>query len=203
MSGIRAMLMIGPTGAGKSPLGDLIERKGFKGSRCFHFDFGSQLRWVSSASSPPEGFSLEEHAFVRGVIEDGLLLEDEHFHIAGKILERFVRMKGISGGDIIVMNGLPRHAGQARDADRLVDIERLIVLECTALAVYERISSNAGGDRAGRTDDDLGLIEKKLAIFKDRTAPLIDYYAKTIRNIHKVQVTATSTASDVYAEIVS
>ncbi|MCX7427258.1 MAG: hypothetical protein NTW96_16720 [Planctomycetia bacterium] len=41
-----AMLLLGPTGSGKTPLGDLLERRGLGGRRCVHFDFGAHLRRI-------------------------------------------------------------------------------------------------------------------------------------------------------------
>ena len=40
----KAILLLGPTGSGKSPLGDELEANGLNGRRCLHFDFGRRLR---------------------------------------------------------------------------------------------------------------------------------------------------------------
>jgi adenylate kinase len=83
---IGSILLIGPTGAGKSPLGDHIERQGLAGRRCHHFDFGHQLRTIAEENSPPEEFTTAEHLFIREVLEKALLLERRHFPIAKKIV---------------------------------------------------------------------------------------------------------------------
>ena len=44
----KAVLLVGPTGCGKSPLGQLLERLGLKGMRCLHFDFGKRLRKINA-----------------------------------------------------------------------------------------------------------------------------------------------------------
>jgi len=41
-----AVLLLGPTGAGKTPLGEMIEARGLWGMSCLHFDFGANLRAV-------------------------------------------------------------------------------------------------------------------------------------------------------------
>jgi hypothetical protein len=41
-----ALLLLGPTGAGKTPLGDWLEAHGLWGRPCHHFDFGANLRAV-------------------------------------------------------------------------------------------------------------------------------------------------------------
>ncbi len=193
-----ALLLIGPTGAGKTPLGDLFEQKGINGTRCLHFDFGSRLRSIAREGSPPKGFDRREHSFIRDVLEKGLLLEDEHFPIAEKIVLHFMEQKGYQEGDLLVLNGLPRHQGQAEDMKRLVTFRGLLVLDCAPEDVLVRISGNSGGDRAGRPDDDIGLVRKKLEIFSERTEPLIRYFSSAGTGVVRLKVTADSSASRIY-----
>lgn len=200
---LASLLLIGPTGVGKTPFGSYIEEKGLGGKRCVHFDFGHQLRTVADSAAPPAGFGSAEHSFVRKVLVQGLLLENEHFHIAVKILDSFARSRDFRHGDMMVLNGLPRHEGQARDMDCVVDIRGLIVLECTPEDVFERIRLNAGGDRTGRDDDGIDMVRKKLEIFTSRTEPLIQYYEKAGRNIFRVRVGVSSTAEEVYRSFIS
>jgi len=47
-------------------------------------------------------------------------------------------------------------------------VTAVISLECTPEVVCERIGQNAGGDRAGRSDDDLPAIAEAAA-FQERT----------------------------------
>jgi adenylate kinase len=200
---IHAILLIGPTGVGKTPFGEYLEKRGLGGRRCLHFDFGHQLRAIAGLGTPPDGFSREDHSFIRDVLEKGLLLENEHFHIAQKTLDMFLRDRGFSGRDILVLNGLPRHTDQARDVDRKVKTEGIFVLDCDAEDVFRRIRENAGGDRAGRTDDSIGMVRRKLDIFRERTAPLIRHYAAAGCHVFMVKVTASSTVEDVYSDFVS
>lgn len=198
---IDALLLIGPTGAGKSPLGDLLETRGISGRRCHHFDFGHQLRTIASEEDPPEGFASAEHRFIGDVLEKALLLEREHFPIAEKILRLFLRRKQYRPGDVVVLNGLPRHEGQAADMDEILSVRWVAALECSPAVVYARIKGNTGGDRAGRDDDDMALIEKKLGIFMERTAPLLSHYADKGSSILRIGVTAEATAGIVYASL--
>ncbi len=199
----KAILLIGPTGAGKTPLGDLMERKGCNGGKCFHFDFGHQLRTVAGCGSTPEGFTLKEHAFIRGVLEEGLLLENEHFYIAEKILRLFLKGRGFGDGCTLVLNGLPRHVGQARDVDRIASVKSLVLLECRPEDVHRRIVSNAGQDRDGRADDGVAMVRKKLEIFDRRTSPLVEHYKRTGSAIFRIGVTESSTAEKVYSDFLA
>ena len=200
---VRAMLLIGPTGVGKTPFGGYLEKRGLGGNRCLHFDFGHQLRAIAGHGKPPDGFSREEHFFIRDVLEKGLLLENEHFHIAEKIIDMFLRDRNFSGKDILVLNGLPRHTDQARDMARKAKTEAVIVLDCEAEDVFRRIGENTGGDRSGRADDNIEMVRRKLNIFHKRTAPLIEHYAAAGCDVFRVKVTASSTVEDVYSDFIS
>lgn len=79
-------------------------------------------------------------------------------------------------GDLVILNGLPRHAGQADAIAAFLTVRQLIVLHGTPAVVHARIRSNTGGDRAQRVDDSVGEIRSKLEIFEARTRPLIEYY---------------------------
>lgn len=193
-----AILLIGPTGSGKTPLGDLLAERGLRGWPCHHFDFGRNLRRVARAERPPKLFSLEELTVVRQVLESGALLEDRQFPIAAKILQAFLDEGEISEADAIVLNGLPRHAGQARDVDSMVRIETVVHLACSAEGVHERIRTDAGGDRAQRSDDSVEEVRARLAVFQARTTPLIDHYRGRGVEIVNVSVDSTTTAQDAW-----
>ena len=195
---IRSILLLGPTGAGKSPLGDQIEKKGLRGKRCFHFDFGHELRGIAKLDLPPEGFLEKDLLFIRDVLDRGLLLENEHFHIARKIVHYFMRRNDFKGEDVLILNGLPRHTDQAKDMAGIVEVRSLVVLECGPEEVYSRIEKNTGTDRTGRIDDGIAMIRKKLDIFNARTAPLFEHYSSIGCDILNVRVTAALTPEGAY-----
>lgn len=203
----KAVLLVGPTGIGKTPLGQLLESRGLCGRRCFHFDFGANLRTIAAsiegaitAGRPRVAFSPHERAVILNSLTTGALLENENFPIAEKILDRFVAEKGVGPDDLLVLNGLPRHAGQARDLERSVEIKVVVYLTGTAAVIKERIRLDTGGDRAGRGDDSLEAVEKKLNIFEERTLPLLEFYADRRVPILKIPVGAETTAEDVLAD---
>jgi adenylate kinase family enzyme len=190
-----AILLLGPTGSGKTPLGEWLERTGLWGRRCFHFDFGANLRLVAEKGNA--ALTDRELKIVRDSLETGALLENENFPIAGKILRGFAETRGVKAGDLLVLNGMPRHAGQAKDVDRIVDLQAVVVLECSAEVAWERIRVNAGGDRAGRADDSPAAVKEKLRIFAERTRPLLDHYrAKRVR-VQTVRVGLTTGPAEI------
>ncbi len=194
-----ALLILGPTGSGKTPLGDLIEARGLLVRRCLHFDFGANLRRLVQRDRPGPIVRREDLDFLRQVLHRGALLEDEHFSLAQRVLGEFLAARHADARTLVVLNGLPRHAGQAEAMERIVDIRAVVSLECTAETVFERIRRNAGGDRAGRPDDDLDCIRRKLRVFGERTAPLVDHYRQRGTPVVTVEVTASATPEEVFA----
>jgi adenylate kinase family enzyme len=173
-----ATLLIGPTGSGKTPLGEAMERCGIRGCRAIHFDFGAHLR---AAVAHPEKYPLlapGDVAILDNKLRTNALLEDNEFHIAEKILVFFITHNRLCRGEYLILNGLPRHAGQAEALGSLIKVKEVINLDCSAEVVRHRIANNECNDRALRKDDSADEIERKLKIFKNRTLPLLDYYRK-------------------------
>lgn len=192
------IVLIGPTGSGKTPLGEALEARGFRGKKCFHFDFGANLRRAAAGELPAGTLNREEIGFVEDVLRSGALLEDEQFHIARKVLECFLAGRILSDDDIIVLNGLPRHVGQAREVDSIIKIDMVIQLVCTPETVFERIRTNIGTDRIGRNDDSIKAVRSKLDVFIARTAPLIDHYRRLDVSVRAIGVTPASSAADMW-----
>jgi len=190
-----AILLLGPTGAGKTPLGDCLAERGLFGRRCVHFDFGAQLRHVAEHGG--RGLAPEDVAYVQGVLTNGVLLENDTFHIARTILETFMEEQGAGAQDIVVLNGLPRHAGQARDVGEVLDVILVVALECTAEITHARIAKNSGGDRTKRTDDSVAEIARKLDIYAARTLPLLEHYRSEGAQRRRVPVGVETTPSDI------
>jgi adenylate kinase len=175
------ILLLGPTGSGKTPLGDALAAAGCNGRRTAHFDFGAHLR---AAVTTPEHYPLMAPADVtllKQKLLDNALLEDHEFYIAERILGSFITTRNLDSDSCLILNGLPRHTGQAEALEALLSVSQVIYLECSPEVVLHRIHANTGGDRSERTDDSPAEIQRKLTIFTERTAPLCDFYRS--RNI--------------------
>ena len=187
---------MGPTGAGKTPLGDLIEQQGMNEKKCFHFDFGENLRRAASGSFSNDVLSPDDLDFLKKVLSSGAFLENETFYIAEKIFKAFIHENKASRNDLIIMNGLPRHIDQANDTAAMVEIKAVAVLECTPDIVFERIRLNTGGDRSRRDDDALIKIKNKLGIYSRRTLPLLGYFSDKNIPVKTIRVNALTTAEE-------
>ena len=196
------MLLIGPTGSGKTPLGRLTEAEGLWGLRFVQFDFGERLR---AAARPLAGTPLnaEQVATVRESLRTGALLTGEQFPIAEAVLRGFLAGPGPGARERVLLNGLPRHVGQARQVDRLLRVEAVVELACPDEVVLERIRRNTGGDRGGRTDDVREAVLARLATFRRDTQPLVAHYRAAGARVETVRVAADTTAADVRRELES
>ena len=181
----QALLLVGPTGSGKTPLGNFLQKSGLWGRRCVHFDFGNQLRNIGNTVEKPPYLKKEEMAIIVHSLKTGVLLEDDQFPIAKKILLSFIKNQNVTEKDLVVLNGLPRHRGQAKDLESIITIKRVVYLECSPKVVWNRIRFNSGGDRSLRTDDSFETVRKRWHQFNERTLPLLDYYrTKNIRIVN-------------------
>ena len=196
-----AILLVGPTGSGKTPLGALLNTHGLRGRIVRHFDFGQQLRNIVGGEAPAPYLSSDEHAYLGSVLHQGALLENDCFPIAEKILKAFIAAGPSNNNAIIALNGLPRHVGQAEDIGTLVEIRMVIALSCTKETVLERIRTNAGGDRTARADDANEAVSRKLKIYAERTEPLLDYYRTRDIQVLTVPVRKSTTPIDIIRQL--
>lgn len=196
-----AILLVGPTGAGKTPLGDEMERRGFRGRRRAHFDFGARLRALADMPAAASGLPPAELAAVQASLTTGALFEDRDWPMIAGILTRFAAERLTAPGDGLALNGLPRHRGQAEAVSELAAVEMVVSLEAEAAILLERLRRDPGGDRSGRPDDDSASVARRLEIFRERTAPLISYYRERGVEIAAVEVGAETTAAEMYAAL--
>ena len=199
MNKLRGVLLIGMTGSGKTPLGEICEQRGIWGRPCYHFDFGESLRRIAETGEN-NGNTLtdEELSIITNSLKTGALLENKSFHIAQNILRSFANERGLRSGDLLLLNGMPRHIGQAKRIDALVDVGTVVYLSCAPEIVSQRISLNSGGDRNGRADDSIEEIEKKVKLFQERTLPLLEHYRKNGVKVQEYNVLVSTTAEEVH-----
>ncbi len=201
---LSAVLLLGPTGSGKTPLGEVIEARGLWGARFVHFDFGAAMRRLVQRDLPDEIVTRADLDFLREVLGSGALLEDDQFPLAERVLRSFLAARDEMTTALpptVLLNGLPRHAGQAEAVSRLLEVRAVVRLACSPETVLERIRTNAGGDRAGRADDGLASVRNKLAIYAERTAPLEEYYQARGVPIHTLEVTPAMTPQEAWQRL--
>jgi len=193
-----SLLLLGPTGSGKTPLGEEMERRGLEGRPCLHFDFGANLRRLAAGPDQIGLLKAADLARIRFSLATGALFGDRDMPMIVGIFRSFVEARGLRPGTLLVLNGLPRHVGQAQGLAGTVLVERIVLLEAEAPVILERIRIDPGGDRSGRPDDSLDAVRKRLADYRERTRPLLDFYGAQGVPVLKIGVTAAMTASEMY-----
>jgi len=196
-----AIVLLGPTGSGKTPLGEMLRERGLWGRPCLHFDFGAAMRDLVTCNQPDPWVTREDLAFLADVLRTGALLEDSEFPLAQRILRSFLERNRADPNVLVVLNGLPRHAGQAEALRPLLAVCAVVNLQCTAETVFERIGRDAGGDRSGRVDDAPDLLRRKLEIFRRRTLPLVEHYRAAGVPIFEIGVGPDTQAEPVHREL--
>jgi adenylate kinase len=163
------LILLGPPGAGKGTQAKiLVERFGIP-----QLSTGDILRSAIAAQTP---LGLEAKA----IVDRGDLVSDA---IVSGIVSDRIDQQDCRGG--FVLDGFPRTIPQAQTLDKmLVDkgIALDAVVEVTANVdvlvnrVINRAKENAS--TGARTDDNEDVLRKRLAIYNEQTAPLVDYYRR-------------------------
>jgi len=197
---IKALLLVGPTGAGKTPLGRLLEEKGLQGLRVHHFDFGEELRKIASTQTKVRQDIVD---LIRSILFEGRLLNPEEYFIFLETINEFIRTRRYKEGELIALNGFPRDLKQAEFIDSHVDIIGVINLSATFEVLDYRLKNDPAGDRKGRTDDTPQLVAKKLAWFFERNIPLVEYYKRKGVKILNLFVDKEDTGETLYQKLLN
>jgi len=195
-----AVLLLGPTGSGKTPLGDALQACGLWGRACVHFDFGRVLRSCVRGDGA-WGLPPDQCTLLARMLETGALLEDEHFPVAERLFQAFLTQHRVGPAVRVVLNGLPRHVGQAAHMTPLVRMEAVVHLVCARETVLARLRRDAGGDRAARKDDDLPRVRRRLALYRQRTEPLVAHYRAREVRVVPLAVGPETTAEAMLGEL--
>ncbi|HAR36374.1 MAG TPA: hypothetical protein DCR87_05645 [Acidobacteria bacterium] len=203
---MKAFLIVGPPGSGKSPLGDYLEKQSLPGKRFWHFDFGRLLREIikpeeaakneAGAAEPEPGasaakeevFNLTEQARVRQSLQTSSLFEEGDKELVRKIFRFYLSRSGVGPDDIIILNGLPRHWAQVAWLQDLVKIVLVINLDCPEELAVRRILANLDGERQGREDDRLEVIVRRYRLYLEKTGPLVDFLRQSGLPVIELQV---------------
>jgi adenylate kinase len=156
-------ILLGPPGSGKGTQGTLLaERTGV-----MRVSTGDLLR-----AAVQQGTPLGLRA--KGFMDAGLLVPDDV--ILGLIAEVLARPEAARG---VIMDGFPRTVAQAdavgallRQRGSAVDVALNFVVADAELV--ERMMGRAA--KEGRSDDTPEAFQQRLSVYRQQTAPLIDYY---------------------------
>jgi adenylate kinase len=179
------LLLLGPAGSGKGTQADRIAREyGIP-----HVSTGDMFRHAIAAGS-------ELGRRVQPIYEAGELIPDDV--TVALIQDRLAQEDARAG---FVLDGFPRNLAQARELDSMLgrigrNLDVILFFDLDHEIARERMRGRAGQE--GRSDDTPEAIERRLEIYEDETAPVVEHY-RTSGNL--VPVHADRPIGSVWAEI--
>ncbi|MFQ6538942.1 MULTISPECIES: adenylate kinase [Aphanothece] len=155
------LLFLGPPGAGKGTQAQQLAVHG----GLLHLSTGDLLRGEVAAGT--ELGQEAEAVMARGeLVSDALVLA---------IVRSRLEQQAAAGGGGWLLDGFPRNLAQAGALESLLEeldqqIERVVLMELDDGVLIQRLLSR------GRTDDNEEVIRHRLDVYREQTAPLIDFY---------------------------
>lgn len=159
------IVLFGPPGAGKGTQAEkLLEKYGL-----VHLSTGDILRAEKEKKSE---LGLEAIKYM----DKGELLPD---NLIVEMMEGIIDQNGDAKG--FIFDGFPRTTSQAEELDKMLEkkqtpISVMLALEVDKDELVKRLLLR--GKDSGRADDqDESIIENRIKVYNESTAPVIDYYA--------------------------
>lgn len=159
------LILLGPPGAGKGTQAKILADV----CQIPHISTGDILR-----NAKAQGTELGKKA--QAYMDRGELVPDEL--ILDLIRERLSQPDAQAGW---ILDGFPRNVTQAAFLDTLLQelnqtYDRVVNLEVPDNILVERMLGR--GRKEGRADDTEQVIGQRLQVYRQQTAPLIDFYSK-------------------------
>lgn len=162
---MKYVVIFGPPGSGKGTQSDkIIEKYGFA-----HISTGDVLRSEISANT-------ELGVKAKEFIKDGQLVPDEL--IIDMLAVTLDKTESSTG---VIFDGFPRTTPQAEALQVMLqkrggDVDTMLSLEVPKDELVTRLLER--GKSSGRSDDNLEVIEARILVYNEQTAPVMDFYKK-------------------------
>lgn len=157
------LILLGAPGSGKGTQGVLLaQRLGIP-----KVATGDLIRTAMKDGTP-----LGRRA--REFYDQGLLVPDE---VILGLIEEVLQAPNARNG--VIMDGFPRTQAQAEAVDRLLhprgrQVDRVLLIDVPEDELVRRMAGRASQE--GRSDDTPEAFRKRLAVYREQTAPLVAYY---------------------------
>lgn len=184
---MKIILLFGSPGAGKGTQSkNIIHKYGFN-----HIATGDLLR-NAIINNTELGVQAKKYMDKGNLVPDDLVVR-----MIEKQIDKFPDSTGF------VFDGFPRTVKQAEAFDKVLSKKGLSVSFMLALNVEkeelkERLKKRA--EEEGRVDDTPEIIEKRIKVYLDKTAPVADYYKKQGK-FH--EISGMGTVDEIFNQITS
>lgn len=179
------MLIMGPPGAGKGTQATVIAEK----FGIAHISTGDLFRANLSAGTPL-GLEAKRYMDAGEYVPDSVTND--------MVRDRLTHLDAANG---FLLDGYPRTLSQVTELDEMLgeaNLDQVLVLTADPDAIVARLLNRAA--EQNRSDDSEEVIRRRLEVYEEQTAPLIDLYSK--RGI-LVEVDGIGTREEVADRIVN
>jgi adenylate kinase len=192
------LILLGPPGAGKGTQAQrLVERHGI-----VQLSTGDMLRAAVAAGT-------EVGLRAKDIMNRGELVPDD---VVAQIIAERIEQPDCGNG--FILDGFPRTEAQAEALDRILARIGLALDAVIELAVDEgvlagRIQKRAGESVGGaRQDDDPEVLKKRVAVYRQQTAPLVEHYRakgilKTVDGMRPIDDVANDIAAALSSDAIA
>jgi adenylate kinase len=159
------IILFGPPGAGKGTQAQrIVDRHGV-----VQLSTGDMLRAAIAAGS-------ELGLQAKSLMDEGKLVPDDV--IIGMIADRMNDEDCKNG---VILDGFPRTIAQAKALDAMfaaghIQLDQVIEIQVDEAALFARIENRAAEPGDARSDDTAEVLEQRLKVYHDNTAPVLPYY---------------------------
>jgi adenylate kinase len=180
------IIIFGAPGSGKGTQSERITEK----YNLLHISTGDMLRAEIAAKT-------ELGELANSYISKGQLLPDQVIidMLAKKLTDTAAGHKGV------IFDGFPRTVAQAEALDVLLkknkqDVSIMLELDVEKEELITRLLKR--GQETGRSDDNLEVIQNRLEVYHNQTAPVIDYYKAAGKYTH---IKGTGSIDEIFGRI--
>jgi len=178
------LIFLGIQGSGKGTQAKLMLDQGYK-----LFETGAELRNIASTDT-------ELGREIKEILESGNLVSDK---LVCQLAANFIDS---NPGTPIIFDGIPRNMAQFKEVVPMLKQKapdfKVIHFELDEKTAFERMEKRAKIEN--RSDDTPEIMNKRISIYKQHTAPLLQTFAE---EVEVIKINAAQSIQDVNTEVIT